>query len=47
MAARCPAMPVYQVWECTTVAADAALAITRSDDKVDSAALAPCSRGSG
>ncbi len=40
-------MPVYQVCECTTVAAAAALAITRSADSVDSAGLAPFSAGSG
>lgn len=40
-------MPVYQVCECTTVAADAALAISRSADSVVIAALAPCNRGSG
>ncbi|CNI12105.1 Uncharacterised protein [Mycobacterium tuberculosis] len=40
-------MPLYQVWECTTVAGDAAFAITRSDDNVESAALASRSLGSG
>ncbi len=42
-----PARAVYQVCECMTVAALAALAITRSADKVDSAALALPSLGSG
>ncbi len=40
-------MPVYQVCECATVAADAALAITRSADSVDRAGLAPFNAGSG
>ncbi len=43
----CPAIPVYQVWECTTVAPAAAAAIRRSADSVDSAGLASASAGSG
>src|SRR3984957_17344861 len=45
--ASCPAKPVYQVWVCTTLASAAALAITRSDDNVDSAGFAPRSCESG
>ena len=43
--ARCPAIPAYQVCECTTSASAAALAITSSADSVDSAGLAPRSCG--
>ncbi len=47
IAARWPARPAYQVWECATVAPAAALTITRSADSVVSAGLAPVSAGSG
>lgn len=40
-------MPAYQVWECTSVAADAELTMFRSADSVASAGLAPVSAGSG
>src|SRR5690349_3828076 len=46
-AARCPAIPAYQVCECTTLACPEVLTMLRSADSVDSAALAPSNAGSG